>query len=402
MEQLPKLRTDIQITPARVRGQQTYVIKDVVGLINDAVALAPEIASVLALFDGEHTTRDLQMVLMRQRGNQLVMADEIDRIIEELDALCLLQTERYREKKGEYKKTFVELDHRPPAFAGSAYPDDRDELQRMIQNMVEGVTRSHEAGPDSLCALVAPHIDIAVGRSTYAQAYAALDGIKPSRLIVLGTGHAIDEGIISLTTKDYHTPLGSLQTDTDAVNLLREAGGPLIAPDDFAHRSEHSIEFQMIFLRSILKDEIPVVPILLGSFDVFLNAVERLSAVPEVSRFLAALASLLDENSLIVAGVDFSHVGPKFGHPHPAAYYEPEFSAHDRALLAALCAGSATALWTEGKNVQDRYHVCGFPVLATLLEILPKAQGRVLDYQIWHERQTRSAVSYAAAVLTRS
>jgi hypothetical protein len=402
MQNLPKLRTDIQITPILIRGQQTFAVKDMIGLIKDNLVIAPEIASVMAFFDGEHTVRDLQMVLMRQRGNQLIMADEIEHIIGELDELCLLQTERYQEKKNAHKSSFIKLDHRPAAFAGSAYPDTREGLQRMVQEAIESAPNRSGLDAGHICGLVAPHIDIKAGRNIYAQAYAALDGCKPSRLIVLGTGHAIEEGIISLTTKDYLTPVGSFPTDTAAVKLLKEAGGTLVSPDDFAHSAEHSVEFQIVFLRALLKEDIPIVPILVGSFDVFLNTVDRLSEVPEASPFLAALTSLAGENSLVIAGVDLSHVGLKFGHPHPAAYYEPEFSAHDRTLLDAVCAGSAQAFWAEGKRVEDRYHVCGFPVLATLLEILPEAKGKVLDYQIWHDNQTRSAVSFAALVLARS
>jgi hypothetical protein len=64
--------------------------------------------------------------------------------------------------------------------------------------------------------------------------------------------------------------------------------------------------------------------------------------------------------------------------------------------MEALCSGSAEAFWAESKKVEDRYHVCGFPVLAALLEILPEVKGKILDYQIWHESQTRSAVSYVS------
>lgn len=252
----------------------------------------------------------------------------------------------------------------------------------------------------SIYALIAPHIDLNVGSITYGKAYAAIRHLKPKRIIILGTGHAIDEGLFSLTAKDYLTPLGILPTDKESVIMLKNAGKGVVAPDDFAHRNEHAIEFQILFLRQLFSATVPIVPILCGSFDRHLANASRPTDIQGVERFLKCLAELIDEETLLVAGVDLSHVGPKFGHPHPAAYYEQEFRAHDQALLTALCAGSVRAFWAEGKRVEDRYHVCGFSALACLLELMPDVRGQVLDYQIWHEMQTRSAVSYAAAVLS--
>ena len=58
----------------------------------------------------------------------------------------------------------------------------------------------------------------------------------------------------------------------------------------------------------------------------------------------------------------------------------------------------ARAFWAEGARAGDRYNVCGFLALATLLEALPGVGGRVLDHLVWHEEPTRSAVSCAGMV----
>jgi hypothetical protein len=400
MDKLPKLRTDIQILPAIIQGRQVLAVKDMLGLRDDVIALVPEMAAVLPFFDGTHTIRDLQIVLMHQGGGGLVMQEEVERMVEEFDNLLLLQTDRYHENKRQHKQTFLELDYRPPSHTGVSYPDNPAELSSMVENIINNDEVSLTERLGRVRALIAPHIDLNVGRMTYGKAYTAIKNLKPKRLIVLGTGHAIDEGLFSLTTKDYRTPLGSLSTDKDAVMMLKNAGNGVVALDDFAHRNEHAIEFQMLFLCHLFSQDVAVVPVLCGSFDGHLAEVSRPSDIPEVARFLSCLSKLIDEETLIIAGVDLSHVGPKFGHPYPAAYYEREFSAHDHALLDALCVGSAQAFWAEGKRVEDRYHVCGFSALACLLALLPGVSGQVLDYQIWHETKTRSAVSYAAAVLS--
>jgi hypothetical protein len=99
-----------------------------------------------------------------------------------------------------------------------------------------------------------------------------------------------------------------------------------------------------------------------------------------------------------VAGVDFSHVGPKFGDDQPAIRITSESKSHDKALLTALATRDVEAFCAESLRVEDRYHVCGFSVLSMLLEILPKqAIGVELGHQVWHETPTQSAVSFAAA-----
>ena len=48
----------------------------------------------------------------------------------------------------------------------------------------------------------------------------------------------------------------------------------------------------------------------------------------------------------------------------------------------------------------NRYRICGFSALWTLLAVMPGLKGRVLDYQVWHEEATRSAVSFAAVAFS--
>ena len=104
----------------------------------------------------------------------------------------------------------------------------------------------------------------------------------------------------------------------------------------------------------------------------------------------------LAEGALLVAGVDFSHIGPKFGHQSPASQMDTDASAHDRSLLDALCAQDAERFWEESVRVKDRFNVCGFSALALLLEVLPPCKTHLLHYEVWHEEPTRSAVSFAA------
>jgi len=69
---------------------------------------------------------------------------------------------------------------------------------------------------------------------------------------------------------------------------------------------------------------------------------------------------------------------------------------HDIEILAALEQGDADLFYETVAGNGNRYKVCGFSALWTLLAVLPGLRGRTLDYRIWHEEATRSAVSFAA------
>jgi MEMO1 family protein len=397
LELLPRLRTDIQFLPVEMQGRRVLAVRDMLGLREEMIGLVPEIAPVLAFFDGEHTVLDLQEALARSSGNRIVTREEVGQLIADLDDLLILHSDRYLRLKEAARREFAQSSRRPAALAGSAYPEDPGEARAFVEGILQDGDSAAPAS--SLRALVAPHIDLRVGKAVYQRAYGRLEDRGFERIVVLGTGHGLDDALFSISAKPYESPLGSLPADVQALEKLRRAGDGCLARDDFAHRQEHSIEFQALFLSAVLRREIPIVPILVGGVDEDLLMNRRLTEIPGVTGFLDALREFCGPETLIVAGVDFCHVGPKFGHPRPAPDYEAEFQDHDRRLLAALCRGSAEEFWEEGRRVFGRYNVCGFTAMATLLELLPGATGEVLGYDVWHEEPTRSAVSFAAVAL---
>jgi AmmeMemoRadiSam system protein B len=212
------------------------------------------------------------------------------------------------------------------------------------------------------------------------------------------------EFFFSLTEKDFETPLGRVITDKDFVRQLKIAGDGAVSPHDIAHRSEHSLEFQLIFLQHIFGSDFSLIPFLCGSFHKVLNRVSRPSEIPGVGSLLKVLGDFVKEHAsdtLLVAGVDFSHIGPKFGHSERASSMLLETRNQDRILMDAIYRGEIEDFWTATREVKDRYNVCGFSTVACLLEIIKGTQGQLLAYDIWQEELTQSAVSFAAIAFER-
>jgi hypothetical protein len=393
----PCLRSDLDFIPVTHEGKQLFLIRDPLGLVVEGRAVPGELGPVLALLDGSRSRADLVEEMTRRGGGVLVSGDDLDRLLAELDHGHLLDSERYRAARQAIVDEFTSTPVREAVMAGRSYPDGADELTGWLDTVMAQAPEHAEQAVGAPLALVAPHIDPAVGARVYASTYQALSGAAPERVLVLGIGHAMYGDLFSVTDKTFRTPLGDVPSLADEAAALRGLGCPCLAPDDFDHRAEHSIEFQALFLRHILgRDAFAMLPILCGS----------LAALPEYTRqayqdeagpvleYLRGLAAAPD--ALVVAGVDFSHIGPKFGHQSHARALEPEATAHDRALLERLVQADADGFWKESARVQDRYNVCGFAAMACLLEILPDAAGTVLDYHMGHEEPTSSAVSFAA------
>ena len=400
----PRFRSDLDIIPTLYKGERVFVVKDSLGLITQPVLLQEDDIRFLQLLDGTRTVQDIQLFLMRQQGGLLVSSDSIQRRLEQFDSLFLLDSDFYRNAKNKILENFSRQDVRRASLAGHGYPEAEEDLRHYLGSLLNGDVQGDvhvEARP--LKALISPHIDLEIGKKIYTAAYRMLRGSTPKKIFLFGTGHSLRDAFISLTEKDYETPLGLARTDKDIVRELKSAAGSVSAPTDFSHRSEHSIEFQVLFLQYLFGETFEIVPILYGSFHDVLASYSRPSQIPGLNVFLEALRKILTELSsdvLCVAGVDFSHIGPKFGHTDSSSVLIHLARAHDKRLIDLICSGDVEGFWGEMQNVKGYYNVCGFSALACLLEVQPQVKGQLFGYDFWEEEPTQSAVSYAAIGLS--
>ena len=399
----PLTRRDLEFFPVQHEGQQFVLIRDPLGLVEEGKAVGLPLYQIMTLLDGSTTVRDLQMELMRQKGGVLVGADEINGLLTHLDESFFLDSERFKNAKERIIADFTSRRIRPCSHCGKSYPKNPSELRVRLDEILNNELSIPE--PDGkLTALIAPHIDLNVGYKSYSSAYRLLKHTAPSRVILLGVGHQLQNALFSLTDKDLETPLGITKSEQAQIRLLREAGRDIIASNDFIHRSEHSIEFQIIFLQHLLANNpFTIIPILCGSLQMGLPEYTRQAYQEKAALFLENLKEILldpDQETLIVAGVDFSHTGPKFGHEMPASHLQNSSREHDQNLLKHLTRLDADRFWEESGSVRDQFNVCGFSALACLLEVLPQCHGKILNYEIWHEEPTRSAVSFASVAFT--
>jgi len=402
----PAVRSDLEIVPIVYDGEEAFLIRDGLGLIEKPIVVQREALAVLGLLDGSRTALDIEAELVRRRGGELIGASLIEELLESLDATHVLDTPRFRRARRKLIEEYGRAPVREAFLAGQSYPAEEKALRDYLRGVLaDGAKAGSPADPERTLALAAPHIELQTGNRVFGRAYASLRGLSPDIIVLLGTGHSLQDGHYSLTDKDFQTPLGRVRTDQACVAALRDAGGPTVAPSDIAHRREHSLEFQILFLQELFGRRFSIVPVLCGSFHAELGRAARPSDIPGVDAFTGALREIVREGGgrvLCVAGIDFSHIGPKFGHRDDAAALLAAASRHDGALIEAARRGDVAGLWALTRKNGDRYNFCGFSALATLLEVLPEARGTVMAYDFWREEPTRSAVSYAAILFERA
>ncbi len=151
---------------------------------------------------------------------------------------------------------------RSPAFAGSFYPSNADDLRQLVQFCLAGgvrpaVRRSHKA-------FVLPHAGLIYSGPVAGSGYLCLesdcDVIR--RVILLGPSHRmLFPGIAVSEATAFATPLGEVPVDEVAIETILEL--PQVRVLEAAHAREHSLEVHLPFLQMVL-DEFKLVPLVVG------------------------------------------------------------------------------------------------------------------------------------------
>lgn len=402
----PRLRP-VEAFPAVVSGQEVLCLRDPQQYSEVVVYVPAQTASILGLFDGQHSLLDIQEAFARRFGS-LLFREQLLQVIRSLDDHLLLDSPRFAAHRAKVEDDFRRSRSRAVMLAGKSYPPEAAALRQQVESYFSaaegpGVTPPSPSAA-TLSGMVVPHIDFARGGPCYAWGYRELEGVPPvDRWVILGTVHAPIARAFALTRKDFETPLGTVETDQEFVDRLLAAVGNEYLEDELAHRGEHSIEFQAVFLRHRTPSARPVriVPILCGSLHQFVENRRSPSEAREIEAFLAAVGDTMTSvggRSVVLASADLTHVGPRFGDPRQITPGQlREVADADREMLETIEAGDAEAFFRAVARDGDRRRICGLPPIYAALRVLPGVRGRLLRYSQWPDPQ--GTVTFAAVGL---
>jgi len=374
----PKLRNGLEAHPIEHSGEKMFLLRDPIGYTPESLVFPPPVVSILANMNGCNSLRDLQADFMRQTG-QLIYMEDLQNLVQTLDEHLFLDNDRFRSLAAKEISEFLGSTVRKMRHAGVSYPANPEELREKLCSFFRpeiggpcfpGAVGAH-AG--KIVGLVAPHIDLNAGGACFAHAYkSAAEALAPQTWIVLGTGHDFVENCFALTVKDFETPLGEVPCDTEICDELLRRTPFDIRASEYNHRTEHTIEFQAVFL-SYLQPQARIVPILCSFGHEDWQSCKDL--VDDFARNLAELVFGEKYSVGLIASVDLAHVGPRYGDrykPHKATIDENLSS--DASLLKLLEQCRADDFINQINRDANSRKICGVAPLYTMAKAL---EGRV-------------------------
>jgi len=275
---------------------------------------------------------------------------------------------------------------RPAAVAGSFYPSEAEELDRLIDECFELSPlgpQGDKSPSSSLIGGLVPHAGYVYSGPCAAHFYALLDN-SIQRVILLGVNHQARGHRAALSPADFwQTPLGTVSIDQELSHLL-QGEVKFLKQDETAHAREHSIEVQLPFLQRVL-GEFSLIPISLAHISIE-ECIEIGTAVADLLRSIRQSGT----RTIMMASSDLSHyLSPKDTAELDGIALEQVLALNPRALIEAA----------ERKNIT----MCGLLPTAVLLfaaNLLDVKQGCLLKHcHSGDVTPMRKVVGYASVAL---
>jgi AmmeMemoRadiSam system protein B len=401
----PKLR-NVNVFPVQMSGETLLCLQDPQNISEKALFLPLPLYFIVSLFDGQHSILDIQAEYMRRFG-ELLFTEKIQEIIGQLEENLFLEGDRFQEALKEKEESFKKALVREAAFAGKSYEKDPESLKIQIEGYFKRADgpgfSEQEEGVNGLRGIIAPHIDFQRGGFCYAFAHQEIGKKNSSTcFIIFGISHTSIQNPFCLTRKDFMTPLGTLEVDKELVDAIQSQCPYNLFADERVHRSEHSIEFQCIFLRFLYPEpaSLKIVPILSGSFQ---EAVEKGVSPMElkpIRQFIESLIEAISSNKkevCYIASADLSHIGLQFGDREGVGEYALRIlEEEDREMLKYVEEMDGEGFFASISKERDRRRVCGLPAIYSMLKVIDAKEGRLLKYGQAFTPETQSVVSFAS------
>jgi len=399
-QKLPSIRRDIDLIPIEENGRSLIFFYDSMGYMPDNFALDASAEPFLSLLRGFFSIDELL-----KQANLNIEKQEFLHFIQLLDKNNVLDSARFRLYREKVEQEFEDSNVREPFLSDRSYPGDEAEFQAFLDQMFETHQPKENKARTDIRALYAPHIDMSIGKDQYAEAFSALAGVKPKRVIILGTSHyaglyypLYEQHLFIGSDKTFKIPGREFKPDSAVLDFLEDQeakSGFGFSLQDRAHRVEHSIETHLVFLSQIWKHNFSIVPILVSGFDEILYhpAGEMAS---NIDAFTKALRAQIDDDTFVLISGDLSHVGRKFGDQQAASEMKSSVQNFDHEFLDVAKKADPDLMQELMGREYDKTRICGFSPLYTYLNMFPDIKGEEINYHWWDETERESAVSFGS------
>jgi AmmeMemoRadiSam system protein B len=358
---------------------------------------------VLQYLDGAHTLEEVRSEYQRYFHKEIPI-DLLHQVVQKLDQGYFLDNDTFRGFFAELAESFGQAKVREAHHAGVSYSRDPVGLCQSLSDLFSkpkgpGLPDA-SVGKGQVTGVVVPHIDLRLGGSTYAWAYKQLaERKRPDVVIILGTGHHGLRNLFSLTRKCFRTPLGELPVDMEFTDRLISLYPYDLFSEEMAHRTEHTIEFQLLFLQLLFGEAVSIVPVLCSFAYPMVNYGKSAEIIRQFTDALRAAISQDCRRILVVASADLAHVGPRYGDPEGFAGESlSRIKEADRQMLTYVEKMDAEGFLDFIAGEADKRRICGFSPIYVMLKVLGAQKGTVLAHDHGEMDQYGSVCSYASVI----
>jgi len=295
-------------------------------------------------------------------------------------------------------------------FGGIQYPQEKNEALRHFQKVLEESPAPGAASPSSPLTLIVPHIDFRVNSSLYGTSYKRLlsQKIWPEVFVILGVGHRCPYEIASIPI-DYKTVLGSIETNLEQWNFMKNATEFQLDRGGDSFLGEHSLEFVAIWIQALhaLRGDVgkpKIIPVLMGGLHDEIHNGQIPSPQSEFGLFAAGFQAWLKSMDLakvcIIASIDGCHVGPRFRHAFEATEHVQKVVTKWEKELWERCSSSTfVEFFGHLIGTENSFYFDGVGVLSLLLKTL-SVQAKIDETALWYEEEDHSFVTFSGGCMT--
>ncbi len=404
--QLPKLRiNELDIYPIEYEKKMYFCVKDIKGYQDDILLLTPELIFIASFLDGKNDYEIIKTVWAKNFQGQVITNKDIDEAIKILDEKLLLDSENFFTAKSKITEQFIKEPIRKLYLNGKSYPNNTEELNKFLSSFFTtqngpGIIEKDNMLIKNVKGIIAPHIDFLRGGYCYAYAYKELaESIRTKNVMIFGVSHSSPPYPFILLDKDFETPYGVLKYDDDFSKYLPDNLYKKLTEHQFAHKIEHSIEFQTIWLKYIWNnEEISIIPILC-------SILPDSSMMEEFNEFIEICKKYIaDRNGdvVVISGSDLSHIGPRFGDNIKITEQLIKWMENEDLKSLACCENIDADRFLQLTLLNnDIKKVCGLSSIYTTLRVLSgiSEKGKLLKYG-YAPDPAGGIVSFASLVFT--
>lgn len=354
---------------------------------------------LLSMMDGHSTLAEIAAQL-EARSSRKLPDGALASLVGQLDQALFLEGPKFEEHYSALQNAYRNRGVRAMPHASELGIVDAS--GSIFKDMLQGVEARALGG--AIQGLIVPHLDYERGRPCYAAGYSTLRNRNaPDRVVILGTNHFGRSTSVVGTACAFETPLGTTAVDRELLWGLEAECGSL-TEFELDHAREHSIELQVAWLQHIFGAENfemlaflcpdPCGPTGTSPFD---------GHGVDLRVFADALRSLLNDgnDTLLIAGADFSHVGQAFAaDPVLDEGFLDTVGRRDREAIEWLGLSNPEKFIACVAADDNSTRICSMGCMYVLATLLPQAKVTQLGYHQAVDHESQTCVTCAALAYT--